>query len=131
MVRMIDDSLTAVVAELRRAGARFAYIFGSRATGGDRPSSDVDVAAWFGDRDVDILSVSRNLRGAVDLLVLDRAPLEVAGRVATQGRLLFDDAPGSRVAWEATTRRIWFDEQPRMARARQDFVAGARARGRP
>jgi len=53
----------------------------------------------------------------VDLLVLDGAPLELAGRVATQGRLLFDDDPSARVEWEATTRKIWFDERPRTERA--------------
>ena len=48
----------------------------------------------------------------VDLLVLDHAPLELAGRVAARGRLLFDDDPVSRVRWEATTRKIYFDELP-------------------
>jgi uncharacterized protein len=33
----------------------------------------------------------------VDLLVLDHAPLELAGRVAARGRLIFDDDPVSRV----------------------------------
>ena len=53
----------------------------------------------------------------VDLLVLDHAPLELAGRVAAHGRLLFDDDPVSRVRWEATTRNIYFDELPRITRA--------------
>ncbi len=53
----------------------------------------------------------------VDLLVLDHAPLELAGRVAARGRLLFDDDPVSRVRWEATTRKIYFDELPRITRA--------------
>ena len=36
--------------ELRRAGARFAYVHGSWADGTARAGSDVDVAAWFGRR---------------------------------------------------------------------------------
>ena len=35
-------------AVLRKAGARFAYLHGSRASGQYRPDSDVDIAAYFG-----------------------------------------------------------------------------------
>jgi hypothetical protein len=48
----------------------------------------------------------------VDLLVLDHTSLELAGRVALRGRLLFDDDPPSRVRWQAQTRLIYL-EQPR------------------
>jgi uncharacterized protein len=108
---------------LRDAGARFAYVFGSRAGEGASPDSDLDVAAYFG-RDVDPAGVP-GLPDRVDLLVLDGAPLELAGRVAMEGRLLFDDDPESRVAWEATTRKIWLDERPRVERARRDFAEAA------
>lgn len=66
----------------------------------------------------------------VDVLVLDTAPLELAGRVALHGRLLFDDDPPARVHWEATTRKVYLDEAPRRDRARAEF-AQARRRGRP
>lgn len=80
---------------LRRAGARFAFVHGSRAAGTARPESDLDVAAWWGSHaplpwEVDVPS-------HVDLLVLDHTSLELAGRVALRGRLLFDDDPPSRV----------------------------------
>jgi len=39
-----------------------------------------------------------------DLLILDRAPLWLAGRVALNGVLLFDDDPPAREAWQADTR---------------------------
>jgi hypothetical protein len=48
---------------------------------------------------------------------------ELAGRVAARGRLLFDDYPVSRVRWEATTRKIYFDELPRITRAHREFAA--------
>jgi predicted nucleotidyltransferase len=35
-------------AMLRNAGARFAYLHGSRASGRYRPDSDIDIAAYFG-----------------------------------------------------------------------------------
>jgi len=118
----------AVASTLRAAGARFAYLHGSWIEGEPRVDSDVDVAAWFG-RNTDSARVSAGLPGRVDLLVLDDAPLELAGRVALRGQLLFDDDPPARVAWEAVTRKIYLDERPRIEQARRDF-ANARARGR-
>ncbi len=73
---MIADS----VAVLREAGARFAYLHGSRAAGMQRPGSDIDIAAYFGDRPPQSFEIL--LPPGVDLLVLDRAPLELAGRQA-------------------------------------------------
>jgi predicted nucleotidyltransferase len=116
-----DDVLTSVARVLQDAGAVFAYLHGSRAAGTAKPGSDVDVAAWFG-RSVDTWEVAAALPANVDLLVLDTAPLELAGRVAQQGRLLFEVDPAARVRWEATTRKIYLDEQPRLERARRDFV---------
>jgi len=124
----VDEPILARATEtLRRAGARFAYVFGSRAEGTAGPRSDYDVAAWFGSRPADG-KLGGTLPFQVDLLVLDHAPLELAGRVAMGGQLLFDDDPPARVRWEATTRRIWLDERSRMDQARRDFVAGARRR---
>jgi predicted nucleotidyltransferase len=114
-----------VVALLERAGAVFAYLHGSHVSGSPGPGSDVDVAAWFG-RPMDPWTVPAELPDEVDLLVLDTAPLELAGRVALHGRLLFQTDPAARVRWEATTRKIYLDEQPRLQQARRDFVEGRR-----
>lgn len=116
--------LDQVIRVLRASAARFAYVFGSRAEGGVVDArADLDVAAWFG-RPVDATdpSVVAGLPGAVDLLVLDDAPLELAGHVATRGLLIFDDDPPARVRWEAITRKIYLDEAPRRRQARQDFA---------
>ena len=56
-------------------------------------------------------------------MVLDRAPLELRGRVAASGRLLFEADPPARIHWEAMTRKIWFDERPRFERAHREFLA--------
>jgi len=114
-----------LASRLLSAGARFAYLHGSQVSGTSTARSDVDVAAWFG-RPVDSWAV--DLPGGVDLLVLDTAPLELAGRVALHGRLLLDADPPTRVEWEATTRKIYLDELPRRDQARRDFVE-ARRRG--
>ncbi len=114
-----------LIALLRAAGGRFAFLHGSRVTGVARADSDLDVAVWFGAPSDDLALRSR-LPAGVDLLVLDDAPLELAGRVALHGRLLFEGDPAERVEWQATTRKIYLDEQPRIERARADFAAAHR-----
>jgi len=117
----------AVAAALRSAGARFALLFGSRVTGGARAGSDVDVAAWWGGNAPDPWDVA--LPAGVDLVVLDTAPLWLAGRVAMTGEVLFDDDPPARVAWQADTRLAYLDELPAL-RERQREWAEVIARGR-
>ncbi len=124
---MDDGHRDEIVAVLRAAGASFGFLHGSRAQGTHRLDSDVDVAAWWTQDAPSSFEVE--LPPGVDLLVLNTAPLELAGRVATSGVLLFDDDPPVRVRWVATTRKIYFDEQPRMLRAHRDF-AESRRRGR-
>lgn len=120
-----SDRATAV-AVLRARGASFAFVFGSRARGDHGPGSDLDVAAWW-PRDApptfDVV-----MPAGVDLLVLNGAPLELAGRVAVDGTLLFDDDPAARVRWVASTRKIYFDELPRITRAHREFAESRRGR---
>lgn len=120
----------AVLAVLRAHGARFGFAHGSRVAGTATAASDLDVAAWFGGDDPAPWVVAADLPAGVDLLVLDAAPLELAGRVAQHGVLVLDDDPAARVRWQATTRRIWHDERDRRDRSRLLFAAGARARAR-
>lgn len=115
------------IAALRAAGAAFALVHGSRAAGRAGPDSDLDVAAWWPTSPPASFEV--DVPDGVDLLVLNSAPLELAGRVAEKGRLLFDDDPPARVRWQATTRTVYFDEKPRLARAHREFLE-ALARGR-
>jgi predicted nucleotidyltransferase len=123
-----DEELRQRVAQvLRSAGARFALVHGSRARGEHRATSDLDVAAWWGGAAPPAFEV--DVPPGVDLLVLDDAPLELAGRVAVEGVLLFDDDPPARVRWVATTRKIYFDELPRLRRSHREF-AESRRRGR-
>ncbi len=108
------------MAALRSAGARFAFVHGSRRGGIPAPESDLDVAAWWGGGEPDPWAVA--LPPGVDMLVLDRAPLELAGRVALDGRLLFDDDPPARVRWQAQTRLIYLDEEWRQRWVDRLFV---------
>jgi len=122
-----DEQCRAVVDALRSSGARFALLHGSRTRGEHRPDSDLDVAAWWGVGAPPSFEV--DLPDGVDLVVLDGAPLELAGRIATEGLVLFEDDPPARVRWVATTRKIYFDELPRLDRSRREFLESAR-RGR-
>jgi uncharacterized protein len=116
------------VAVLRSSGARFAFVFGSRSSSmaTARPDSDFDVAAWWADRPPGVWDVP--VPAGVDLLILNNAPLELAGAIALHGEPLFDDAPVQRVRWVALTRRIWLDERPRYQRAHAEFLEAVRGR---
>jgi predicted nucleotidyltransferase len=118
----------AAVAALRAASARFAFLHGSAAAGDPGSARDVDVAAWFGGGAPAPWDVAVPAR--VDLLVLDTAPLELAGRVALHGLLLFDDDPPARVEWQSLFRRMWLDERPRVEATRRIALEAMRARGR-
>jgi uncharacterized protein len=116
------DVAADIVDVLRRWGARFALLHGSRVAGTHRSGSDVDVAAWFGSHEPPApWDVGADLPPNVDLLVLDDAPLELAGRVAMHGVLLFDDDPPARVAWQADTRVMYLDEKPLQEEMMQVF----------
>lgn len=119
--------LASVRDRLRVAGAVFAFVHGSRAPGGSaRPDSDLDVAAWW--RTDPPAKWDVDLPNRVDLLVLNGAPLELAGRVALDGELLFDDCPAERVRWQAMTRKIYLDEYPRWRRSHREFMEAIRGR---
>lgn len=117
MASPATDTIGVVIAEehrvadaLRSAGARFALVHGSRASGTARPDSDLDVGAWWGERAPASWEV--DVPPGVDLVMLDTAPLWLSGRVAQEGRLLFDDDPPARVRWQADTRLRYLDEIP-------------------
>jgi hypothetical protein len=100
---------------------------GSRVAGTARTGSDLDVAAWWPGSPPAAWDVE--LPPRVDLLVLNQAPLELAGRVALHGALLFDDDPPERVRWQAQTRLVYLDEEDRQ-RGLDRLFFEERARGR-
>lgn len=107
----------------------FAYLFGSHAGGTAGPRSDIDVAVHLdGSADVDPLALRLRLagrlegalgRGPVDVVVLDEAPLALAGRVRRHGRPVYSRDEVSRVRYESLTARRYHDfhiHEERMAR---------------
>lgn len=125
-----DEVIARATDLLRNEGVPFAYLHGSVADGSARETSDVDIAAFLGPARSREGAIVLALPGGVDLLVLDDAGVEVAGRIAAHGKLILElDAP-ARVTWEATTRKIWFDERPRYTRAHEEFIEAVKSRGR-
>lgn len=98
-------------------------VFGSRARGEAHVGSDLDVAAYFGVGAPQAFEVL--LPSGVDLLILDNAPLEIAGRVAMEGVVLFEDDQDARVEWVARTRKVYSDERYRLERSHREFAEAA------
>ncbi|WP_219414466.1 MmyB family transcriptional regulator [Pseudonocardia nigra] len=91
---------------LRAAGARFALLHGSRVSGTARPDSDLDVAAWWPADAPPAFDVL--LPAGVDLVVLNTAPLELAGRIE-QGQ----GGQASASVLEAIARVLHLDDGER------------------
>ncbi|MEW6323397.1 MAG: nucleotidyltransferase domain-containing protein [Acidobacteriota bacterium] len=109
------------------------YLFGSTARGTAGPSSDVDVAVLFERTPPRRLSSARfELAGdlervvgrAVDLIVLNDAPVDLRTRVLRNGRLLLERDRARRIAFEVATRNEAFDLEPILTRYRAPRRAG-------
>jgi predicted nucleotidyltransferase len=115
----VDVPTDAIIDALRTAGARFALLHGSRSEGSAREGSDIDVGAYWGTDPPRSWEVE--LPDGVDLVVLDGAPLWLAGRIALRGVLLFDDDPPRRVAWQADTRLRYLDDLPQVLESQREW----------
>ena len=95
-----------------------AYLFGSRAEGNERPASDHDVAVLFArapafDTTVRLSAALAEVYGTpVDVVDLDRSTLELRGRVAEVGRLVFSVDEPRRVRFEVDARNRWIEFRP-------------------
>jgi predicted nucleotidyltransferase len=99
----------------------FAYLFGSRATGDARASSDTDIAvlatrglsaeqrAILRNRVAEILEPAA--RTEVDVVLLDEAPLPLRGRILSQRQVLYSADESLRVRWESLTGRMYADSR--------------------
>jgi len=101
----------------RCSGVVFAYVFGGAAVGRTTPLSDVDVAVYVDDH-VDpavarlevIGVVTSHLRtDEVDVVVLNRAPTALAGRILQTRRVVLDRDPHRRHLFESLALRSFAD----------------------
>lgn len=94
----------------------FAYLFGSYAEGSVGPLSDLDVAIYLSGENVsekkmEILGHLIDIfkTDEIDLVVLNNAPLTLRMKILQKKRLLADNAPFIRHAYESVTMRSYFD----------------------
>jgi len=98
------------------------WLFGSRARGTERSTSDVDVAVLRkegaeGGLEGLMLDVEDDIRGdlggmKVQLVVIDDAPSDLVHRVMRDGILLIDRDKSRRVAFTCRKRAEYFDLEP-------------------
>ena len=95
----------------------FAYLFGGLSEGKVKPLSDIDISVYVRDTDnlaeykislfdrlTDSLSTNE-----LDLIILNMAPVSIAGRILENKLILVDKDPPIRHAYESLTLRKFFD----------------------
>ncbi|MPZ71229.1 MAG: nucleotidyltransferase domain-containing protein [Actinobacteria bacterium] len=115
----------------------FAYLYGSHASGTSGPRSDVDVAVYLEDGSDGTLELSLRLAGVLEressvapvgaLLVLNSAPIAIAGRVIEEGHVIYSRDETRRVRHASETLRHYHDfkiHDLRAARLRLARIAG-------
>jgi predicted nucleotidyltransferase len=108
----LGDAITAASGDVE-----FAYLFGSAAAGALGPRSDIDLAIFVAadaDATTARLAVARAAArhlgtDAVDVVLLNAAPISLAGRVLTHRRVLVDRVPFARHRYESTSARMFQD----------------------
>jgi uncharacterized protein len=126
-----DDATLARLRLALEAGSlvRVAILFGSRATGTARSSSDFDIGILPCDPDLTLhteLGLAATLSSIagreVDLVRLDADDPLLGREVARQGRCLFEAEPGLFAAYRASAMACWLDFDEVSAPHRQQFL---------
>ena len=104
------------------------YVYGSVARGGARGTSDIDVAVLYAQEPPPTLdglglelgyTLERLLGKPVDLVILNRAPLDLIHRVLRDGILVYDGDPSARIRFEVQARSAYFDLLPYLRQYRR------------
>ena len=102
-----------------QAGVHFAYLFGSRARGQERPDSDFDIAVWF-PVELDALArfkrgcdlqarLEQALSGKVDLIILNDAKPVLQNEAVLRGLALYPQNKEAIIRFEARLRQRYED----------------------
>lgn len=125
-VEDIEAMLEAFFAE-RAVDLAAVYLFGSVARGSARPDSDVDIAVLpthperFAEEDrLDLEDAIEHLLGRdVQVVAVDRAPVDLVHRVLRDGLLVSESDRAARIAFEVRARNEYFDLLPFLDRYRR------------
>lgn len=105
-----------------------AWLFGSVARGTERPGSDVDVAVLMAHDPEPTLTGSGiivadelegRLRRPVDVVLVNRAPVDLVHRVLRDGILVYEADRSARVRFEVRVRKEWLDLKPMLDQYRR------------
>ena len=103
------------------AGIVCVYVYGSVARGEACGASDIDVAVLYAQEPPLTLdglglelgyTLEQLLGKPVDLVLLNRAPLDLIHRVLRDGVLVYDSDQSSRIRFEVQARSAYFDLLP-------------------
>ncbi len=116
---------TAILAKLGKLGVSTLYLFGSRAQGNHRPTSDYDFGILLKNPVVihggsqalyqkiyDLLQETVSTPANLDIVFLDAAPLQLRYHVLCQGKVLLDADPLRRGRFEEWTLEEHADFEP-------------------
>jgi hypothetical protein len=100
---------------LRDSNVIFAYLFGGMVKARLNPLSDVDLAVYVKDmKKLDYLEMFGRIADIlgtdeIDLVILNNAPLSLAGRILQGRKVLVDKKPFVRHLFESRILREFFD----------------------
>jgi len=100
---------------LRDSNVIFAYLFGGMVKDRPSPLSDVDIAVYVKDiKKLDYLEMFGRIADIlgtdeIDLVILNNAPLSLAGRILQGRKVLVDKKPFVRHLFESRILREFFD----------------------
>jgi len=128
--RTLKEKLSAILR--RQTGVHLVYLFGSQAEGQTGPMSDLDFAvlvasAVDGRRLQAVLAHELSAAlgtAAVDVVLLNRAPIELAYAVIAQGAVLFEQDAATRIEYEADVLSRYADYLPVLRAQREDILRG-------
>lgn len=112
-------------------GASAVYLFGSVARGTNRPTSDVDIGVLLAQSPSGFSGLKLDLEGSLEtalgqraqVVVMNKAPVDLIHRILRDGRLVFEGDHRARVAFEVKARSEYFDLLPFLVRYRAPRTA--------
>lgn len=137
MGQVQDDLLNQLRSVLKGAPEEVlaVYLYGSQARGTGQPGSDIDLAFWrrtqsaprLADQPYGLaVALEAALGREVDLVELNRAPVDLVHEVLRDGIIVLDRDPDARVRYEVRARAFYLDMLPvlRQYRRGRDRSAG-------